>query len=381
MRHALDCPGLFSGLRSFRSVSTALRCRFVPAWSSRDISGQIRMLTALVLCLIGSGLIQAQSLPDTAQGLQPYSAYQGGQLDHVSLQNGGLNVRIPLISFPQKGALSLSYSILLNSIAFQEKETVIACIPGNPCPLHALPSTVVTRVLTGLPAHQELGAQLILDQSLMAGGMTAPVIDPSGNPPTRIGGRYYIVGADGVEHAVGRAADGFRSTDDAGYLFLPSDTSAYPATLSPWATDSPAKMAFASGIIIDSQGVRYSGSSNTDLDGNTILFGDRTTDSTGRTIPSGISTSALSACPSLDGAIDQPLESASTWLVPGANGDQTYIFCYAAVSISTNFFGYGTTHQYKDTFSALQSVILPNGQHWGFIYDSSGQIIFMASGN
>lgn len=40
--------------------------------------------------------VLAQDLPDVAQGLQPYASYHGGELDNVSLVNGGLTVRIPL---------------------------------------------------------------------------------------------------------------------------------------------------------------------------------------------------------------------------------------------------------------------------------------------
>ena len=42
----------------------------------------------------------AQDLPDVAQGLQPYVAYHGGKLDQISMVNGSLSLRIPLVSYP-----------------------------------------------------------------------------------------------------------------------------------------------------------------------------------------------------------------------------------------------------------------------------------------
>jgi hypothetical protein len=47
----------------------------------------------------------------------------GGGLDHVSTLNGGLTVRIPLVSYPQRGSLSLSYAVIFNSFNFQDFTT------------------------------------------------------------------------------------------------------------------------------------------------------------------------------------------------------------------------------------------------------------------
>ncbi len=48
-------------------------------------------------------LAVAQTAPDLQRGLVPYGAYEGGNLDNVSMTTGNLNVRIPLISYPQRG--------------------------------------------------------------------------------------------------------------------------------------------------------------------------------------------------------------------------------------------------------------------------------------
>jgi len=109
-------------------------------------------------------------------------------------------------------------------------------------------------------------------------------------------------------------------------------------------------------------------------------------------------------CPNL-GISGQSPQGSIAWTVPGYGGSaqtQTYYFCYTKVNIATNFFGfgpggqnseviwgtYGDGEEYyigyewadaKYTIPVLQSVVLPNGTHWGFIYDSatsSGQAAY-----
>src|SRR5258708_6488290 len=53
----------------------------------------------------------AQSNLNEKQGLQPYDSFHGGDLDSVSLTNGGLVLHIPLVSFPQRGNLDLGFSV------------------------------------------------------------------------------------------------------------------------------------------------------------------------------------------------------------------------------------------------------------------------------
>jgi hypothetical protein len=52
---------------------------------------------------------QAQVNPNLEIGLKPYGTYDGGNVDAVSMTNGNLSLRIPLFSYPQRGALPLDY--------------------------------------------------------------------------------------------------------------------------------------------------------------------------------------------------------------------------------------------------------------------------------
>jgi RHS repeat-associated protein len=123
-------------------------------------------------------------------------------------------------------------------------------------------------------------------------------------------------------------------------------------------------------------------------------------------LPSGIALDANPAavCPDL-GVTAEPVAYSVSWTVPGYQGaSSTYHFCYSNVTIGTDFFGAGvgatstglsgncTTDEYgntycpwyamvdmSETYPALQSVVLPNGTHWGFVYNtatSSSQVSF-----
>jgi hypothetical protein len=61
-------------------------------------------------CLTSPAL--AQSDPIDAQGLKPYGAYHGGEFDLISLENGKLDLHIPLFSYPQRGgSLKMGFTL------------------------------------------------------------------------------------------------------------------------------------------------------------------------------------------------------------------------------------------------------------------------------
>ncbi|NDQ55762.1 MAG: RHS repeat-associated core domain-containing protein [Acidipila sp.] len=67
----------------------------------------------LLLTLCGLSLISwvycmptfAQENPNLDVGLKPYGTFEGGKFDSVSMTNGNLNLRIPILSYPQRGTL------------------------------------------------------------------------------------------------------------------------------------------------------------------------------------------------------------------------------------------------------------------------------------
>src|ERR1700677_3246999 len=139
-----------------------------------------------------------------------------------------------------------------------------------------------------------------------------------------------MIGPDNSEHALGLASDGYRSVDESGYYFAPSNFNpslgfgngnigtmemAYPG-------DTTIVMSPAPGTITDPHGIVYTPSSITDPDGNAIsisntsagassgaFYGLPATDSTGRSIPAP-GTGNVSQCPTLSAAQFQPLTGA-----------------------------------------------------------------------
>lgn len=63
-----------------------------------------------------------QSNPNIENGVKPYGASDGSDIDRVNLQAGGLNVRIPLFSYPQRGGLNLDVVLMLGSKSWHNRE-------------------------------------------------------------------------------------------------------------------------------------------------------------------------------------------------------------------------------------------------------------------
>ena len=323
-------------------------------------------------------LIRGQDLPDVAQGIQPYISYQGGNVDKVNLATGAVNVRIPLFSFPQRGSLSLSYSIVFNSLSYVS----IQSCAGKSCTAQ----TYVVPTSWNRSATTPMGAQLVLDQEVLAGGISQD--DPNYSNPTVIGARYYVTTSDGAQHPLGHTSSGvFRSVDGAGLMFQPKNPSEYPAfnglPVAPSSTGLSTLPGGQGGTVTDSRGIAYvtsptGMSTMADPDGNAITvtgYNGEVADSIGRSIPKTEESVSTSYCPALSNAQYQSLASAEEWDVPTfGGGTARYIFCYATVNISTNLglpLPGGLNKQMKKSFTFLQSVVLPNGQYWGFIYDSA----------
>src|SRR5258708_6667177 len=84
---------------------------------------KLTKLVTLAIILAGSISVFAQSNVNEEQGLKPYDSWHGGDLDSVSLTNGGLNLHIPLLSYPQRGNLDLSFGLRYSTKHWQVKVT------------------------------------------------------------------------------------------------------------------------------------------------------------------------------------------------------------------------------------------------------------------
>ena len=352
---------------------------------------------ALVLLAFPAGALAQANTTDEG-GLTPFGSFSSGSLDTVNYVNGNVFIRVPLFSLPQLGKLSLSYSLVLNNKGYVGN--VVQCEPDQ-CQNYVRS--------TGI------GPVVVADQSLTT--TFQPTLAPWSEGPVPYLLTWEItdpttaitnLGWDSSNPTVARSMDG------SGYTFVPTGTN-----YNWYALDNPPAdscwTAFYDGTLYKADGIKYTTNVACDANGgedllstvmsdpndNSITFNPGTytwnggvgtivtppsvTDSVGRNIPdfgySAMSTPASNNCPNL-GIAGQPATSSQTWAVRGPNnGTSSYLFCYTTVSYSTNFTGAGwqispdsNVLYYTETYgqdTAIQSVVLPNGTYWGFVYDSS----------
>src|SRR5258708_8046376 len=89
---------------------------------------KLTKLVILAIILAGSFSAVAQTNVNEEQGMKPYDSWHGGDLDSVSLTNGGLNLHIPLLAYPQRGSLDLSFGLRYSTKHWQVKVT---CTSGT----------------------------------------------------------------------------------------------------------------------------------------------------------------------------------------------------------------------------------------------------------
>ena len=304
----------------------------------------MHFLTSLALSIAALVLFpftsQAQT-PTIDQGTNPYSVLHGGDIDSVSLANGNLLLHIPLISYPQRGDLHLGFFIAYDN--------------------HSLEETVVNVGGHNYTAYSIKGIGVHVQEDL-----------PWGNSVIEAGQNYYeAMTPDGASHPLGSTSDGLISMDATGFNYNVSST-----------------------ILIDRGGTRITGglggfgspSRIEDRNGNLITFGTTNiTDSVNRTIPipPGTSGASTASCPNpstLPGALTP--SAASLWSLPGPSGSggSPMTICYAEVPITYDPCG---GQQYcggpnGELFQLIQSIVLPNGTSWTFLYDSYGDVAKIA---
>jgi RHS repeat-associated protein len=315
-----------------------------------------RIVFLLSFFLLASTKLFAQMDADIQTGMVPYSAYHGGDIDNVNLSNGNLIVKIPIISYPQRGGkLRLNYELVFNG-----KGVVLTkfCTPT------AAGTTPICELMWG-PVVQMGDPEVALgtfplddDQDVVATGTIVPVV----HTDETIDDNYMtFTNADSSSHAslpltiTGNVMQ--EAIDGSGYIvgapYVMNDTQGCTAYC----------------YVRDGDGISYQSSSNVyreDSNGNQLTYsGTVLTDTFGRQIPQAVPTSDATGC---TGPL--PFLSASIWQVPGYNGGTlTYKFCLATQTI--NIPSTTTQPEYSPTSeTVLQSVVLPNGQTWAFSFGS-----------
>jgi RHS repeat-associated protein len=346
---------------------------------------------ALILLLFVSARSASSQVATPEGGANPYKSYSGGDIDHIQMQNGGLYLQIPLLSYPQLGKLKLSFSLLANEPQYYMTstcDTIGDCYfgydfspPAGPCDSQG-----------GNPFPQ-----IVLDQDLNLSSCFNQALEQSWC--AQDGGycindswvTYQVVDSTGAAHPLGYNQNNWstlQATDGSGYTVQMPWANSLNAATSP-----PGNTCGGSTTVYDSSGVKYTAASTCEQDGvhqtplsttisdpigNTIVRqiagsnGVPTSiqDSVGRMIPDPtgwvegwiygqsypwqpgpglVADPDTSNCPNLH-VPGESVQYSMSWKVPGYQGapggpgNVTYHLCYSSAHIVTQFFGGGTTN-------------------------------------
>lgn len=312
--------------------------------SMHSPSRHLLLLTSYAL--FATSVARAQQDPTTAQGLTPYGSFHGGDIDSVILINGKLNLHIPLISYPQRGG-KLHAGFFVS---------------------YPNPSFSVQKVCAGYPTTCKTfwsfggtGVQISTDLDITL----SSTLDNNGV------NHYLAVTPDGSQHQMESTSDGLLSLDATGFHY-----------------DSTAQ------ILIDRDGIRYSGTTNPggvgghtrieDPNGNLLTLtpnGSAWTDTLGRVLPvppsefgGGTQTTDFSGC-----AGPLATYAAYLWTPPGVSGGTaTFKACVAQVQVNYPTSGCSPSfncYPVNRKVLMIQSIVLPNGTAWTFQYNGTGDLI------
>jgi RHS repeat-associated protein len=301
---------------------------------------------------------QAQTNVNEEQGLKPYDSWHGGDLDSVSMTNGGLSLHIPLVSFPQRGNLDLSFSIYASSKQWRSWINPLACSNPND-PNGCNPRWV--------PIQR--GAQPEVGTAYVEGIYIASTVD-------WIPLNECDVSSDFEGNATYSWSGSIVAPDGSSHIFG-SGVSAFNCPAPPYrALDASGIYQADSSTIVMPNGTRFtsdtSTSTVTDTNGNFISVNLNTgayTDTLNRSIPHPfiVTTSDLSGCPG-------GTASAKTWTIPGlAGANRVFKACYSNISIYTTL-GQGVTEYGPITTPLITAIVLPDSTIWSFSYDHYGDV-------
>lgn len=306
--------------------------------------------TACCVALLAH-LLAAQD-PNLQTGLTLYGSFRGGDVDSVNLNNGNVSLHAPLVSFPQRGKLGLSFSLVYNNKGWYT--TTYTDHSTNP-------PQIKTEWMWG-----GSGVEPMWDQE----------VDLQPNYSTGNPTFYSAVTADGAAHPFGclnnTTCYTMETVDGSGVLFNNLATITTRAGV--------LESSFTKGLTVGAMhGIPYwAPTTQEDTNGNKITVSSSGwTDTLGRTIPGsvptsgrtvpGVVTSNFSGCPS-----NAVIASARIWDLPAYNGGTAVIkFCYATYSIQSNF---ASGKNNSAAPNMLSGVVLPNQTTWQFNYNSQGDL-------
>jgi RHS repeat-associated protein len=323
-----------------------------------------RLLCAIALifwiALLARPAVAQDPPPDLETGLKPYGSFHGGDIDTVSLSQGGLFVQIPLLGYPQRGALSLDFDAFYSNYSYGLKSH---CTKDGSCSDSFVWQGVRNTYVDDTQSMQlESGHHCAIPQF------------PAGN--------YFVTTptihtANGANHPTGDTGSGWWYTVDATGIRVVPGNNLTPTT------------------ITDQKGITYSSSTNSspakkeDANGNEITLTSGWNDTIGRTIPFPpndvyYNTLPIAYPPTAPGVATDtsgclgPLTAsrAVLWQVPapGAPGTTASLkFCFANAPMKFSLWSSNNNSYFQENgpWEIIQSILLPNGQSWIFEYNDS----------
>src|ERR1700737_3432100 len=175
-----------------------------------------KLLSFFLMFLVAGTAVFAQVQPNIDSGVHACGRYRGGGVDVVSLSNGNVMFKIPLVAYPQRGGkLGVEYFLADNAKKWQVAVFETASSTGGVNTTHYwTPTNVNTGDLNGISSS--LTVQVRRTRTVS--------IDPVSGIQVEGDLDYRVVMPDGGTHLL------FGPLDDAGTIFKSYDTSGFQFT-------------------------------------------------------------------------------------------------------------------------------------------------------
>jgi RHS repeat-associated protein len=329
---------------------------------------RLRSIVLMIAAQLSPLAVNAQTATNPVDiGLQEYHNYQGGDIDHINLDNGNLSITIPLVSYPQRGSsLKMDLALIYNGTGMVYNEY---CPPHLSQCWYQWSAPFTPYIQMALTPSETTGGPGLFDTQ-QVGSWSQDIPLPGTNPQQYFDQVSWYT-FDGGTHPGGQISTGQISLDGSGFQSnftetvgqIVTDTCTWDCSL-PNLTPSPA-------LLTTHNGITYFSSNSgqlerVDADGNYIAG---TTDTVGRSIP------APTVYTSPTSSQKAPCSSPSTvievaiWTPPGYS--EPFTFCYSYVTLNYTEI-VGGVYQVTVQQLMLQSLALANGQTWAFQYAEGG---------
>jgi hypothetical protein len=314
----------------------------------------------LLICLFILNLVlaTAQDLGGVEQGIKPYGAYHGGDIDSISMVNGKLTLHISLISYPQRGGkLHTGFSVVYSNPLYQLTDNCLNVPP--PC----LPTKATWNLMYPGVYPGQGGPAINIVPDFVPHVLDAPYFYTAVDPD------------DAVHQLEGVSTYDFISVDATGYRYSGSldntltdrKGTRYSFRLINGHPENVASIEDTNGNLI---------TANMNSDGTQVLSW---TDTIGRSIPAPLlSTDITTDYTGCTGSLQT--SSASLWSPPGPSGGTSqFKFCYAKFPLSYTppsppICSTDPCTGLTGTTSQMQSIVLPNGTAWTFEFGTTGAL-------